>query len=323
MTILITGVAGFIGSRLCKYLLEKNKTIIGVDNLNSYYDIKLKKYRLKNLQKHKKFKFIKFDLSKKHLLQNKLRNLNIKILVHLAAQAGVRYSLENPRIYMKYNIDAFMEILEYCRINKNTKLIYASSSSVYGANKKVPFCVEDEVSKPVSLYAASKRANELMAESYSRLFSLKIIGLRFFTVYGPWGRPDMAIWKFTESILKGEPIEVFNKGNLGRDFTFVDDIIQGIEGAMFLITKNKKPSHSLFNLGNNTPVNVNKMINILEKILMKKSKRKNLPMQPGDVKNTFANIDLSKKYLKYEPETNLKEGLIKFTSWFKEYKNMR
>ena len=322
MTILITGVAGFIGSKLCKNLLERNKSVIGIDNLNNYYDINLKKYRLKMLQKHKNFKFIKLDLSKKLILEKKLSKFKFKTIIHLAAQAGVRYSLDNPRIYMKYNIDSFMEILEYCRSRKHIGLIYASSSSVYGSNKKVPFSISDDVSNPVSLYAASKRSNELMAESYSNLFSLKIIGLRFFTVYGPWGRPDMAIWKFTDAILKGENIEVYNKGNLGRDFTFIDDIIKGIFGAINLISKQKKSKHYLFNLGNNSPVNVNKMINILEKILLKKSEKKYLPMQPGDVKQTYADIKESKRLLKYNPQTDLVIGLRKFTKWFKEYKNL-
>ena len=323
MTILITGVAGFIGGKLCKYLLEKNKTVIGVDNLNNYYDINLKKYRLQKLKEYKKFKFIKLDLSKKLVLEKNIGKLNIKTIIHLAAQAGVRYSLENPRIYMKYNIDGFMEVLEYCRNRKDINLIYASSSSVYGSNKKIPFSIKDEVSNPVSLYAASKRANELMAESYSKLFSLKIIGLRFFTVYGPWGRPDMAIWKFTDSILKGESIEVFNKGNLGRDFTFIDDIIKGIIGAIELISKQKKSKHFLFNLGNNTPVIVNNMITTLEQVLHKKAKKNFLPMQPGDVKQTYADIESSKKLLKYKPETDIKIGLVKFTNWFKEYKNIK
>ncbi len=323
MTILITGAAGFIGSKLCKKLLEKNKSVVGIDNLNDYYDVNLKKYRLKNLQRYKKFTFLKLDLSIKYLLEKKIRKFNIKTIVHLAAQAGVRYSLNNPRIYLKYNVDGFMEVLEYCRSKKGVKLIYASSSSVYGGNKKVPFSVKDNVSSPVSLYAATKRSNELMAESYSKLFSLQIIGLRFFTVYGPWGRPDMAIWKFTESILRGETIEVFNNGKLGRDFTFIDDITNGIIGAIELISKQKKPKHYIFNLGNNSPVSVTKMIALLEKILHKKSKKKFLPMQLGDVKQTYANIDESKKLLKYLPRTELKQGLIKFTSWFKEYKDIK
>ena len=319
MTILITGVAGFIGSHLSLRLLSKNIKVIGIDNLNDYYSVNLKKYRLKKLKKYKNFSFIKYDLSKNISINEILKNKRIRVICHLAAQAGVRYSITNPSIYLKYNIDGFLNILEYCRNNKNTNLVYASSSSVYGANTKVPFSVTDEVSKPVSLYAATKRANELMAESYFNLYGIKAIGLRFFTVYGPWGRPDMAIWKFTDSIIKNIPINVFNKGNLSRDFTYVDDIISGVEKAIILSQNKKFNKHQIYNLGNNSPVALIKMIMLLEDIIGIKAKKKLLPMQLGDVKKTFANIDKSKRDLNFEPSVNLRQGLGKFVDWFKEY----
>ena len=253
MTILITGVAGFIGSHLASKMLSQNFNVIGIDNLNNYYSVNLKKYRLKQLNKFKNFTFIKADLSKALNLEKVIKKKKLSVICHLAAQAGVRYSITNPSIYLKYNIDGFLNILEYCR-RYNTNLVYASSSSVYGANKKVPFSVNDDVSNPVSLYAVTKRSNELMAESYFNLYKLNSIGLRFFTVYGPMGRPDMAIWKFTESIINNKAIEVFNRGNLSRDFTYIDDIIDGVQKAIKL-SKNKKFSkHRIYNLGNNSPV---------------------------------------------------------------------
>ena len=319
MKILITGVAGFIGSKLAKNFLDANYNIYGIDNLNDYYDIKLKLYRLNNLKKYKKFQFIKVDISNTIKLKSYLKDKKIDIICHLAAQAGVRYSLINPRVYAQSNINGFLEILEYCRFNPKTKLVYASSSSVYGGNKKIPFSVADDVSYPVSLYAATKRANELMAESYSKLFSLKIIGLRFFTVYGPWGRPDMAIWQFTDAISQNRPINLFHKGILKRDFTYVDDIVEGIKSAIFYKNKSKIAYHKIFNLGNNKPISVNKIVTLLEKLLNKKAKKKFMPMQLGDVKNTFANIDESKKYLGFNPSTKIEKGLESFVNWFKTY----
>ena len=319
MTILITGAAGFIGSRLTLELLKSGKNVVGLDNLNDYYDVNLKKYRLKKLCSYKKFSFHKLDLSKTRNLEKILKKYKIKKICHLAAQAGVRYSLKNPKIYLKYNIDGFLNILEACRQFDKIKLVYASSSSVYGGNKKVPFSVLDDVSKPVSIYAVTKRSNELMAESYSKLFKLNIIGLRFFTVYGPWGRPDMAIWMFTEAMLKKHKINVFNNGNLSRDFTYIDDIIKGIRASLDFNFKNKNSLHHIFNLGNNKPVTVNKMIATLEKILSVKAKKNFLPMQPGDVKRTFADIKSSKKLLGFNPSYPLEEGLIRFTEWYKSY----
>ena len=319
MTILITGAAGFIGSRLTLELLKSGKNVVGLDNLNDYYDVNLKKYRLKKLCSYKKFSFHKLDLSKTRNLEKILKKYKIKKICHLAAQAGVRYSLKNPKIYLKYNIDGFLNILEVCRQFDKIKLVYASSSSVYGGNKKVPFSVLDDVSKPVSIYAVTKRSNELMAESYSKLFKLNIIGLRFFTVYGPWGRPDMAIWMFTEAMLKKHKINVFNNGNLSRDFTYIDDIIKGIRASLDFNFKNKNSLHHIFNLGNNKPVTVNKMIATLEKILSVKAKKNFLPMQPGDVKRTFADIKSSKKLLGFNPSYPLEEGLIRFTEWYKSY----
>ncbi|MBF95833.1 MAG: hypothetical protein CMJ13_01235 [Pelagibacterales bacterium] len=320
MNILITGVAGFIGSKVAIKLLSEGFHVYGIDNLNNYYDVKLKHYRLNHIKKHKNFLFKNIDISYKKELNNFLKNKNINVICHLAAQAGVRYSLVNPNAYTKSNIDGFLEILEYCRFKPETKLVYASSSSVYGENKKTPFSVSDDVSNPISLYAATKRANELMAESYSKLFSLEIIGLRFFTVYGPWGRPDMAIWQFTDSIIKNKAINVYHKGILKRDFTYIDDIVIGIKNAIFLKKKPRRNNHTIFNLGNNKPISVNQTINLIESILNKKSKKKYLPMQLGDVKTTYADINKSKKELKFNPSTNMKEGLEKFIMWFKSYK---
>ncbi len=321
MTILITGAAGFIGSHISLRMLSKNIDVIGIDNLNNYYNVSLKKARLNNLRKFKRFTFIKADLSKNLNLEKVLKKKVIAIC-HLAAQAGVRYSITNPNIYLKYNIDGFLSILEYCRKNKGTHLVYASSSSVYGANKKVPFSVLDDVSNPVSLYAATKRANELMAESYFNLYGLYSIGLRFFTVYGPWGRPDMAIWKFTDSIMRKSSINVFNKGNLSRDFTYIDDIIDGLESAINLCKKKSFNKHKIYNLGNNSPVRLSKMISLLENILGEKAKKKLLPMQLGDVKKTYADIESSKKDLKFQPKVSLQEGLENFVSWFKYYNKL-
>ncbi|OUU61706.1 MAG: hypothetical protein CBC22_06630 [Alphaproteobacteria bacterium TMED62] len=319
MTILITGAAGFIGSHIVLKMLSQNYNVIGIDNLNDYYSVSLKKYRLKKLKKFKNFTFIKTDLAKTLDLEKILKKKKLSVICHLAAQAGVRYSISNPNIYLKYNIEGFLNILEYCRKNKRTNLVYASSSSVYGANKKVPFSTQDDVSNPVSLYAVTKRSNELMAESYFNLYGLNSIGLRFFTVYGPMGRPDMAIWKFTEAIIDNRPIEVFNNGKLSRDFTYIDDIVNGIEKAILLSKKNKFKKHELYNLGNNSPVALIEMINILESVIGKKAKKKLLPMQLGDVKKTFADIKKSKRDLKFEPKVNLRQGLFSFVNWYKEY----
>ena len=318
MTILITGVAGFIGSHLASKMLSENIYVLGIDNLNNYYSVNLKKYRLKQLNKFKNFTFIKADLSKAVNLEKVIKKKKLSVICHLAAQAGVRYSITNPSIYIKYNVDGFLHILEYCR-KYNTNLVYASSSSVYGANKKVPFSVNDDVSNPVSLYAVTKRSNELMAESYFNLYNLNSIGLRFFTVYGPMGRPDMAIWKFTESIINNKAIEVFNKGNLSRDFTYIDDIIDGVQKAIKLSKNKKFRKHRIYNLGNNSPVVLNTMIKLLEDTIGKKAKKKLVSMQLGDVKKTFADIEESKRELKFQPKTSLRQGLFKFVNWYKEY----
>ena len=320
MKILITGVAGFIGSKLAENLLIAGYKIYGIDNLNNYYDVKLKHYRLNFLKKYKSFEFSKIDISNSVTLKSFLKGKKIDIICHLAAQAGVRYSLINPRVYAKSNINGFLEILEYCRFNPKTKLVYASSSSVYGGNKKIPFSVTDDVSNPVSLYAATKRANELMAESYSKLFFMRVIGLRFFTVYGPWGRPDMAIWQFTDAILRKKNINIFHKGILKRDFTYIDDIVKGIKSSLFYKNNSRISYHKIFNLGNNKPVSVNQVVAVLEKLLNKKAKKKFLPMQLGDVKNTYADIEQSKKHLRFSPTTKIENGLEKFVTWFREYK---
>ena len=319
MTIVITGAAGFIGSQLSLRLLSKKKKVVGIDNLNNYYSVKLKKYRLKKLERFKNFTFIKGDLSKSKGLEILLKGKKVSDICHLAAQAGVRYSLTNPEIYIKCNIDGFLSVLEYCKKYKSANLVYASSSSVYGGNTKVPFSISDDVSNPVSLYAATKRANELMAQSYSNLFGLSLIGLRFFTVYGPWGRPDMAIWNFTDSKINNQPIKVFNKGNMSRDFTYIDDIINRIEKALEYNTQRKNNKHLIFNLGNNYPVELKKMISILENIIGKKAKKIMMPMQLGDVKKTYADISESKKLLGYSPNTEIREGLSNFVNWYSHY----
>ena len=318
MNVLITGAAGFIGCHVCLRLLSKNIKVVGIDNLNDYYSVELKKYRLNKLRRFKNFKFIRADLSGKKSFESLINNNNIITICHLAAQAGVRYSITNPSIYLKYNIDGFLKILEYCR-KYNTNLVYASSSSVYGANKKVPFSVHDDVSKPVSLYAATKRSNELMAESYFHLYNLNSIGLRFFTVYGPMGRPDMAIWKFTDSIINDKPIEVYNRGKLSRDFTYIDDIIDGVVNAIKLAKNKKFNKHEIYNLGNNSPVVLNTLIKLLEDIIGKKAKKKLVSMQLGDVKKTFADIEKSKRELRFQPKTSLRQGLLNFVNWYKEY----
>lgn len=333
MSILITGVAGFIGSRLALKLLSKGLVVIGIDNLNDYYDVKLKEYRLFQLTKYKKFKFVKIDIASKLLLEKKIRKENIKIICHLAAQAGVRYSFTNPRIYLKYNVDGFLEILEFIRKRPEIKLIYASSSSVYGKNKKIPFSPEDNVTNPVSLYAASKRANELMAESYKELFSLNLIGLRFFTVYGPWGRPDMALFKFASSILNNKPIDVFNFGEMFRDFTYIDDLVKAIRLLIDInpskdkfsksVSKNDSKSnvapYRVVNIGNSDQVKLLDFIEVIEEELNIKAKKNMLPLQSGDVPATMANTKLLYELTGFSPKTNYKKGVREFIKWYRNY----
>ena len=313
-TVLITGVCGFIGFHLANSLLKDGYKVAGIDNINNYYDVNLKYERLKILKENISFKFYKLDISDKSILDTTFKLIKPNKVVNLAAQAGVRYSLENPNIYIDSNISGFMNILECCRYNKIDGLIYASSSSVYGSNKKVPFSVEDRVSKPISIYAASKLANELMAHSYSHLFNLKTTGLRFFTVYGPWGRPDMAMYIFAKQILNNETIKVFNNGNMKRDFTYIDDIINGIRAAI-----DKNYNCEVFNLGNNKTENLLDMVKLIESNLGLKAKIEFEGMQKGDVENTYADIEYSRDMLDYNPETFINNGIPKFISWFKKY----
>ncbi|MCQ2819898.1 MAG: GDP-mannose 4,6-dehydratase [archaeon] len=329
-TILITGASGFIGAFLCKSLLlsiPKIK-IIGVDNNNDYYDVNLKKERLKILNSlQKDFIFIEADISDKSKIDSLFTEYKPSIVVNLAAQAGVRYSIDHPDVYINSNIVGFFNILEACRFNKVDHLIYASSSSIYGDNKKIPYSVEDKSDHPVSLYGATKKTNELFAYSYSKLYNIPATGLRFFTVYGPLGRPDMAYFKFTNKLVKGESIQIFNNGDMYRDFTYVDDIVTGIIKIM-----EKKPTPNednvlakVYNIGNSSPENLMNFVDILEECLIKegiikeKGKRELLPMQPGDVYRTYADVSDLEKDFGFKPTTSLREGLSKFAKWYKEY----
>jgi UDP-glucuronate 4-epimerase len=314
MKILVTGCAGFIGFHLCKSLLDDNYKVLGIDNINDYYDPNLKLARLEQLKPYENFTFEKVDIADRESLTKAFIDFKPNKVVNLAAQAGVRYSIENPYAYMEANLVGFLNIIELCRHNNVEGLIYASSSSVYGGNTKIPFSVEDRVDNPISLYAASKKSNELIANSYSHLYGLHTTGLRYFTVYGPWGRPDMAMFIFTKKILAGEPIPVFNNGNMKRDFTYIDDIITGIRSA---IHKNYKCE--VFNLGNNKSELLMDMIDLIKKELGKKAEINFLPMQPGDVKESFAEIKQSEEKLGFKPTTSIEEGIPKFIKWYKKY----
>jgi len=312
--ILITGAAGFIGYHLCKSLLEDGYEVLGIDNLNDYYDTNLKKARLEQLKHFKNFTFNKVDIADRESLTKSFQSFNPQKIVNLAAQPGVRYSIENPYNYMDSNLVGFLNIIELCRNNKVKNFIYASSSSIYGANKKMPYSVDDRVNQPVSLYGATKRANELIAYSYSHLYDLCTTGLRYFTVYGPWYRPDMAMFIFTQKIIDGKPISVFNNGNMKRDFTYIDDIIRGTRSA---IEKNYKCE--IFNLGNSKSESLMELIDIIEKNLGKKAQIEYLPMQPGDVKESLADIKKSTEKLGYKPITTINKGIPQFIKWYKEY----
>ena len=314
MKILVTGAAGFIGYHLCKSLLEDDYEVLGIDNINDYYDPNLKLARLEQLKPYKNFKFEKVDISDRESLTQSFQSFNPNKVVNLAAQAGVRYSIENPYAYMNSNLVGFLNIIELCRHNNVEGLIYASSSSVYGGNKKTPFSVEDRVDNPISLYAASKKSNELIANSYSHLYGLHTTGLRYFTVYGPWGRPDMAMLIFTRKILAGEPIPVFNNGNMKRDFTYIDDIIAGTRAA---IDKNYRCE--VFNLGNHKSEQLMDVVSLIEQNLDRKAEINFLPMQPGDVPESFADIDKSIEMLNFKPTTNVDVGIEKLISWYKGF----
>lgn len=323
--ILIIGSSGFIGFHLCMNLLNRGYIIIGFDNNNNYYDQNLKLSRLNILRKYCRFKFINGDISNKDVLIKLFDDNKPDVVINLAAQAGVRYSIENPDAYIQSNIIGFYNILEACRYQKVEHLIYASSSSVYGANKKTPFSVDDKVDNPVSLYAATKKSNELMAYTYSHLYKIPATGLRFFTVYGPYGRPDMAYYSFTKKILAGEPIKIFNNGDLYRDFTYIDDIIEGI---LKIIPNPPKPDknnvqHKVYNIGNNQPIKLMTFIETLEECLGKKAIKEYLPMQPGDVYITYADVDELIRDFDFKPNTSIKDGLSTFVDWYKEYYNIK
>ena len=327
--VLVTGCAGFIGSFLCKKLLKDNPeiSIIGIDNMNAYYDVGLKDYRLKQLTENKNFSFIKGDIANKETVDFVFENFSPEIVVNLAAQAGVRYSITNPESYIKSNIIGFYNILECCRNYSVKHLVYASSSSVYGANKKVPYSTDDKVDNPVSLYAATKKSDELLAYSYSKLYGFPTTGLRFFTVYGPAGRPDMAYFKFTDKLVKGEPIQIYNNGDMYRDFTYIDDIVTGIVNVMQKTPEKDSDgvSYKVYNIGNNNPSKLLDFVNILEnclieeKVITKAGEKEFLPMQPGDVYRTFADITELEKDFGFKPQTTLKEGLTSFAKWYKNY----
>ncbi len=333
-TYLITGAAGFIGYFLSKKLLEEGCTVIGIDNINDYYDVKLKHTRLEQLESYEKFTFLKVDISNKEALTNVFKEYAPNIVVNLAAQAGVRYSIENPDVYMQSNVIGFYNILEACRHYPVDHLIYASSSSVYGANKKVPFEETDFVDHPVSLYASTKKSNELMAHTYSHLYNIPATGLRFFTVYGPLGRPDMAYFGFANKYFAGEPIKIFNDGDferdLYRDFTYIDDIVEGIERLLSnpSVGENNVP-HKVFNIGNNNPEKLMVFIGTLEKCLSNALGREVLfekifePIKPGDVPATYASTDLLQQAVEFKPETSIEEGLQKFSNWYVSYYNVK
>ncbi len=316
MKILVTGAAGFIGFYVAKLLLQRGDEIIGLDNLNDYYDVSLKQARLAQLQSHAGFTFKKNDIVDKDAINEIFRVYKPSRVVHLAAHAGVRYSLINPEAVVQSNVLGFVNILEACRRHHSEHLVYASTSAVYGDNTEIPFSVNDRVDKPASLYGASKRANELMAYTYSRLFDIPATGLRLFTVYGPWGRPDMSYFTFTKNIINETPIDVYNNGHHSRDFTYIDDIA---DGAIKALDKLPSENYRLYNLGNRTPTKLMYYISILEKLIGRKAVINMLPMQPGDMPDTCANIGNTISDLGYVPHTNIETGLEKFVNWYKEY----
>ena len=335
--ILVTGCAGFIGFHVCKKLLLTKSNVIGIDNLNSYYDLDLKEERLRDIQKlaiklNKKFLFIKGDIQNNELVKKIFKEQKIKYVIHLAAQAGVRYSIKNPHAYLDSNVRGFLNILEGSKLNNINHLIYASSSSVYGGNKEYPFNEKNDVSHPISLYAATKKANELMAHTYSHLFKLPTTGLRLFTVYGPWGRPDMAPMIFAKAILNKEPIKLFNKGNMERDFTYIDDVVETIfkliekpplEDSRFNYS-NPNPASSwapykIFNVGNKDPIKLINFVELLEKEIGIEGIKKYVDMPPGDVEKTFSDSQSIEKWINYSPNTHIKDGIKSFINWYKDF----
>jgi UDP-glucuronate 4-epimerase len=332
MRILITGAAGFIGSTLAHRLLDRGDEVLGYDNLNDYYDVRLKQARLDRLTPRPGFSFVKAALEDRAALEAAFDTFRPQRVVNLAAQAGVRYSLENPRAYVDANIVGFLNILEACRHKGVEHLVYASSSSVYGSNRKLPFAVEDSVDHPVSLYAASKKANELMAHTYSHLFGLPTTGLRFFTVYGPWGRPDMALFLFTRKILAGEPIDVFNYGNHSRDFTYIDDIVEGVVRTLDRVPgpdpafdpmqptpASSSAPYRVYNIGNHTPVKLSRYIELIEEATGRRAEKRLLPLQPGDVPDTEADVSALMRDTGYSPGTPVEVGVKRFVEWYRDF----
>lgn len=331
-TVLVTGAAGFIGLHVAQRLLQAGYQVVGLDNLNSYYDPALKDARLRLLGNNPRFTFERLDLADRGGMESLFAKHRFPVVVHLAAQAGVRYSIENPHAYADANLEGFTNILEGCRHNGCRHLLYASSSSVYGANTKVPFSVHDNVDHPISLYAASKKANELMAHAYSHLYGIPSTGLRFFTVYGPWGRPDMAIYLFTKAILEGQPIKLFNHGDMLRDFTYIDDVTEAIvrlvdhapSGRAKTPDEISDPATStapwrIFNVGNNRPEPLLKVVTVLEKELGREAAKDLLPMQPGDVPMTYADVDDLMREVGYRPSTSIEDGIARFVAWYRDY----
>ena len=329
---LVTGAAGFIGFSLAKRLLADGIQVVGLDSLNDYYDVRLKKDRLAQLEDQPGFTFVRQDLADLENLERLFETQRFEAVVNLAAQAGVRYSLENPHAYVEANLVGFVNLLECCRHNETQHLVFASSSSVYGANTRMPFSVHDNVDHPVSLYAASKKANELMAHTYSHLYQLPCTGLRFFTVYGPWGRPDMALFLFTKAILEGRPIKVFNHGRMQRDFTYIDDIVEGVVRVMHRLPapnpdwRGDAPDpgtsyapYRNYNIGNNSPVELLDFIGAIENALGMKARKEMLPMQPGDVPATYADIDDLMRDVDFKPDTPIEKGIAKFVAWYRDY----
>jgi UDP-glucuronate 4-epimerase len=331
-TILVTGAAGFIGFHTATKLLERGDQVVGLDNVNDYYDVRLKEARLGRLTKFERFRFVKMDLADRAGLKELFAESQFRRVVHLAAQAGVRYSLVNPHAYTDSNIEGFLNILEGCRHNGVAHLIFASTSSVYGGNTRMPFSVHDNVDHPVSLYAATKKANELMAHCYAHLYRIPCTGLRFFTVYGPWGRPDMALFLFTKAILDGKPIDVFNQGRMQRDFTYIDDIVEGVVRTLDRPAQpdsrwssdQPDPSGSnapyrLYNIGNNQPVPLLRFIEVLEQTLGKKAEKRLLPLQAGDVPATYADVEDLTRDIGFKPSTSIETGIARFVQWYREY----
>ncbi len=318
--VILTGAAGFIGSHLAKRLLETGVEVVGIDNINDYYDVSLKYHRLSLLEEYENFTFIRCDISNKDELNRIFEEHKADVVINLAAQAGVRYSIENPQVYIDSNVIGFFNILEACRNYPVKHLVYASSSSVYGNSDKVPFSVDDRVDNPISLYAATKKSNELMAYTYSHLFGIPATGLRFFTVYGPAGRPDMAYFSFTKKILAGEPIKLFNYGELERDFTYIDDIVEGIMNIIPTVPEERNGARAkVYNIGNNKPVALKEFVAAIEEAIGVKAKIEYLPMQPGDVYRTYADISELEKDFGFRPQTDIRTGLKKFAEWYTEY----